>query len=43
MLSMTVIGASAQENPGGFVALSGVEARQYDVPGDAREVLAVFG
>jgi Zn-dependent metalloprotease len=35
---MTVIGASAQENPGGFVALSGNEASQYNVPGDAREV-----
>ena len=36
-LCTTVLGASAQENNGGFVALSGVEARQYDVPGDVRE------
>jgi bacillolysin len=40
-LCTTVLGASAQENggaSGGFVALSGDQARQYDVPGDVREV-----
>jgi bacillolysin len=40
-LCTTVLGASAQENSGGsggFAALSGDEARQYDVPGDVREV-----
>ena len=40
-LSTTVLGASAQENSGasgGFVALSGDQARRYDVPGDVREV-----
>jgi bacillolysin len=41
MLCTTVLGASARENAngsGGFVALSGDEAHQYDVPGDVREV-----
>jgi bacillolysin len=40
-LCTTVLGASAQENngaSGGFVALSGNQARQYNVPGDVREV-----
>ena len=40
-LCTTVLGASAQENngdSGGFVAFSGEKARQYDVPGDVREV-----
>jgi bacillolysin len=41
LLCTIVFGASAQENnggSGGFVALSGGEARQYQVPGDVREV-----
>ena len=41
MLCTTVFGASAQVNEddsGGFVALSGVKAHQFDVPGDVREV-----
>ncbi len=40
-LCTTVLGASAQENNGGsdgFVAFSGEQAHQYDVPGDVREV-----
>jgi len=40
-LCTTVLGASAQENngsSGGFVALSGDQARQYAVPDDVREV-----
>jgi bacillolysin len=40
-LCTTVLGASAQENnggSGGFVAISGDQARQYDVPSDVREV-----
>ena len=38
LLCTIVLGASAQENSGGFLALSGDEARQYDVPADVREV-----
>jgi bacillolysin len=40
-LCTTVLGASAQETnggSGGFLALSGDQARQYDVPSDVREV-----
>ncbi len=37
-VSLGVLSASAQETtPGGFLALSGKEARGYDVPDDARE------
>src|SRR5215210_6253663 len=41
ILCTTVLGASARDetgDSGGFVALSGGEAQQYDVPGDVREV-----
>jgi bacillolysin len=41
ILCTTVLGASAQENNGGsdgFVAFSGEQAHQYDLPGDVREV-----